>query len=190
MNDGNATAGPRGPVERTVPVGDDRERLVCPDCGFIDYENPRIVVGSIVTFGDRLLMCRRAIEPRRGFWALPAGFLEIGESPEEGAMREAWEEARARIRIERLLAVYTIRRIRQVQLIYRAELVEPDVSAGPESQEVALLGWDEIPWEDIAFPSVHWALRQWRDMRGQSGFAPLVNPDGDDGDMLRRRPSG
>ncbi|MBY0335257.1 MAG: NUDIX hydrolase [Acetobacteraceae bacterium] len=147
---------------RQVPEGEDRERLVCGDCGFVAYENPKIVVGSVVAEDGRVLLCRRAIEPRRGFWTLPAGYMENGESLEEGAAREAWEEARARIEVEGVLGLYSIRRISQVQVIFRARLAEPGFSAGPESEAVALFNWEEIPWDDIAFPSVRWALDAWR----------------------------
>jgi len=174
---------PRTPsFERRVPAGDDRPRLVCGDCGYVAYENPKIVVASVVQHEDRVLMCRRAIEPRRGFWTLPAGYLELHESAEDGARREAWEEARARIGIEALLAVYSIPRISQVQLVYRARLLAPEVSAGPESAEVALLRWDAIPWQEIAFPSVHWSLRHFRETLGQAVFAPRGNPPGEAGD--------
>ena len=164
---------------RTVPPGDDRERLTCPDCGFVAYENPKIVVGSVVAEGEGVLLCRRAIEPRRGFWTLPAGYMELAETVEEGARREAWEEARARIAIEGVLAIYSIARIGQVQVIFRAGLAEPGHEPGPESLEVRLFSWDEIPWEDLAFPSVHWALRQWQAMQGRSLGLPAMNPPED-----------
>jgi ADP-ribose pyrophosphatase YjhB (NUDIX family) len=167
---------------RRVPEGDDRERLVCRDCGFVQYENPKVVVGSVVSHGGRLLLCRRAIGPRKGFWTLPAGYLELNEEPQAGARREAWEEARAAIEIERLLAVYAIPRISQIQLIYRASLPEPRFEAGPESQEVALFSWEEIPWGEIAFPSVHWALGHYRETRDKTAFAPFSNPEGESGD--------
>jgi len=153
----------RGPSLRTVPEGDTRERVVCPDCGFIAYENPKVVVGSVVVSEDRVLLCRRAIEPRRGYWTLPAGYLEVNESTMAGAAREAFEEARARIAIEGLLALYDIPRIRQVQVIYRARLAQPEFEPGPESLEVRLFAWAEIPWDDLAFPSVHWSLEHFRD---------------------------
>src|SRR5882724_11430927 len=124
---------PRGPVDRMVPPGDNRERLVCGDCGFILYDNPKIVVGSVVRLDHRYLLCKRAIEPRLGFWTLPAGYLELNETTEAGAQREAWEEATAKIRIEGLLAIFNIPRLSQVQLIYRAQLVDPAIAAGPES---------------------------------------------------------
>jgi len=171
-----AASGPRGPSVRTVPKGDDRERLVCPDCGWVDYENPKIVVGSVAAWEGRVLLCRRAIEPRLGFWTLPAGYLELNETTADGAVREAWEEARARIRIDALLAVYEVPRISQVQLIYRAALLSPEVAPGPESAEVGLFAWDEIPWDAIAFPTVRWALGDHRSRLGVGVFAPAVNP--------------
>lgn len=173
----------RGNFSRHVPHGDDRQRLVCDDCGFVVYENPKIVVGAVAYLGERVLLCRRAIPPRKGFWTLPAGYLEQGESPEAGARREAWEEARARLHIEQLLGVYAITRIDQVQLIYRARLAGPDVAAGPESAEVGLFAWQAVPWAEIAFPSVHWALEHFRQTRDQPVFAPRANPEGATGDM-------
>ncbi len=162
------TAPPR--FARRVPEGEDRERLVCGDCGFVAYENPKIIVGSVVEAQDgRVLLCRRAIEPRRGFWTLPAGYLELGETAEEGAAREAREEACAEIAVDSLLGVYSIARIGQVQLIYRARFARPGFAAGPESEAVALFGWGAIPWDDLAFPSVRWALHAWRDAGSDAG---------------------
>ncbi len=172
----------RRPFVRKIPEGDDRERRVCADCGFIDYENPKIVVGSVASWEDKILLCRRAIHPRKGYWTLPAGYMEINESAAEGAAREAWEEAFARLEIETVLAVYSIPRISQVQVIFRAQLTSPDVAAGPESAEVGLFRWDEIPWDDIAFPSVRWALNHFDEVRGQTGFAARSNPPGETGD--------
>lgn len=166
----------RGPSLRAVPAGDTHERLICPDCGFIQYDNPKIVVGSVVAVGGQILLCRRAIQPRKGYWTLPAGYLELNETTADGALREAWEEAQARIAIDTLLAVYNIPRISQVQLIYRATLAEPGFAAGPESEEVALFDWDQIPWNDLAFPSVHWALRHYHETRDERVFAPRGNP--------------
>ena len=172
---------PPGPSVRRVPDGDDRERLICPDCGFVSYENPKVVVGSVALWNDTILMCRRAIPPRIGFWTLPAGYLETGETTEAGAVREAWEEARAQIKINTLLAVYNIPRISQVQLIYRAKLRSAAIESGPESLEVDLFPWDEIPWNDIAFPSVVWALRQYNETREAVSFQPYTNPPGETG---------
>lgn len=162
-----------------VPEGDDHERRVCDDCGFIDYVNPKIVTGSVVTSGNKILLCKRAIDPRRGFWTLPAGFLELGESVEQGAAREAMEEANAKIEIDRLLAVYSVPRISQVQIMYRAKLVS-EVSAGPESLEVGLFDWKDIPWSELAFPTVVWALTHFAQTRNQASFAPFANPPGTD----------
>jgi ADP-ribose pyrophosphatase YjhB (NUDIX family) len=180
MSDSRPPPPPPHPFARAIPDGDDRERLVCGDCGFVLYDNPKIVVGSVVCWNDKILMCRRAIDPRKGFWTLPAGYLELNESTRAGAEREAWEEARAKIAIESLLAIYDITRLSQVQLIYRARLIDPAVSAGPESLEVALFGWDEIPWDDIAFPSVRWALRHEREVAQGGDPAPRRNPPPDD----------
>ncbi len=168
----------KGQFRRRIPAGDDIERAVCDRCGFIDYENPKIVVGSVATWEDRVLLCRRAIEPRVGYWTLPAGYLELNERPEEGAAREAYEEARAKLRIEQLLATYSITRISQVQLIYRARLLTPDVAAGPESREVGLFALDQLPPpEDIAFPSVIWALEDFQAVSSQNVFAPRSRAD-------------
>jgi ADP-ribose pyrophosphatase YjhB (NUDIX family) len=169
---------------RRVPDGDDRERLVCTDCGFVAYENPKIVVGSVVVSGGKVLMCRRAINPRKGFWTLPAGYMELGETPAEGAAREAREEAEADIEIDGLLGVFSIARIGQVQMIFRASFVDrdnPHFGAGAESLEVALFSWETIPWNDIAFPSVHWALQAWR----TAGTGLLGQPKGNPAEDLR-----
>jgi ADP-ribose pyrophosphatase len=165
----------QGPIHRRVPKGDDLERLVCDDCGFIHYENPKIVVGSVATWGEKILLCRRNIEPRQGYWTLPAGYMELGETPDDGAKREAWEEARARLTIHDLLAIYSLPHISQVQLIYRATLDKPDIAPGPESQQVALFDWADIPWEDLAFPTVAWALQHHRSALGQALIAPAGN---------------
>ena len=167
---------------RRRPDGDTHERDVCTTCGFINYVNPKIVTGSIVRHRGRILMCRRAIEPRIGFWTLPAGFMEVGETAEQAARREAMEEANAAIVIDRLLAVYTIPRIAQVQIMYLAHLGEETFFAGPESLEVMLFGWDDMPWDDLAFPSVRWALEQYRSVEGVADFAPFSNPPGEFGD--------
>jgi ADP-ribose pyrophosphatase YjhB (NUDIX family) len=169
---------PRGPVVRAVPEGDNRERLVCADCGFIHYDNPKIVVGSVVRADQRILLCRRAINPRQGYWTLPAGYLELNETTGEGALREAYEEACAHIALDGLLAVYNIPRLSQVQIIYRARLLDPRIAAGPESEAVGLFAWDEIPWPELAFPSVHWALDHVREVWDTDVFTARTNPDG------------
>ncbi|MDX1737463.1 MAG: NUDIX hydrolase [Alphaproteobacteria bacterium] len=164
-----------GPRVRKVPEGDSVARLVCPECNFINYENPLIVAGAVVTYGEKLLLCRRAIEPRRGYWTIPAGYMELNETPEQGAKREAFEEACADIKIDALLAIYTIPRISQVQMIYRAELVDGRFAAGEESLEVELFDWADIPWAELAFPTVVWALKQYAESKSKRDFAPYAN---------------
>lgn len=165
-------------VKRTPP-GDERERLVCEKCDFIHYDNPRIIVGAVCTWEGRYLMCKRAIAPRRGFWTLPAGFMEVGETAADGAAREAWEEARVRLEIDGLLAVYDVLHVGQVQLIYRARLATPDYAAGTESLEVDLYDWDRIPWDELAFPTVRWALQAHRELGDRPLAAPFTNPPDD-----------
>jgi ADP-ribose pyrophosphatase YjhB (NUDIX family) len=167
---------------RMIPNGDNRERLVCRTCEHIHYENPKIVTGSVVDWHGKVLLCRRAIEPRIGFWTLPAGYMEMGETVADAAMREAFEEAEARITLDGILAVYNISRIGQVQIIFRARFADPAnprFAAGPESAEVRLFAWEEIPWNDIAFPSVRWALHAWRDTADGKLGAPASNPPED-----------
>jgi ADP-ribose pyrophosphatase YjhB (NUDIX family) len=164
-----------------IPKDEDRERQICDHCGFIDYVNPKIVAGSVVEAEDgRILMCKRAIEPRSGYWTLPAGYMELGESVADAAAREAREEACAEIETIDLLGIYSIPRISQVQIFFRARLSKPEIAAGPESQEVALYHWDEIPMNDLAFPSVRWALEDWRARKGQTGVAPAMRTQGAD----------
>ncbi|NKC29665.1 NUDIX hydrolase [Falsiroseomonas selenitidurans] len=168
---------------RRIPAGEDRERLTCDECGFVAYENPKIVVGSVVVEQGRVLLCRRAIEPRRGFWTIPAGYMELGETVQEGALREAREEACAALALDGILAVYSIARIGQVQVMFRARLLHPEAepafAAGPESLEVRLFGWEEIPWAELAFPSVHWVLEAWRAVGDGPLGAPQGNPPAD-----------
>ena len=161
--------------ERRVPEGDTHERHVCSQCNYIHYANPKIVVGSVVAHDGRIMLCRRAIDPRRNYWTLPAGYLEEHETPEDGARREAREEANAEIAIDALLAVYSVPHISQVQLMYRAQLAAPEFAPGPESLEVKLFQWSEIPWSELAFPSVKWALDHWRESKELKGFSPFAN---------------
>jgi len=146
---------------------------VCDHCGFIDYVNPRIVVGVVCTFEDQYLLCKRAIEPRKGYWTFPAGFLEQGESPEAGAAREAAEEAGADVRVEALLGIYSIPRIGQVQMMFQGALRSREVAAGEESLEVRFVPWSGIPWDDLAFLSVSAALRHHDEVRGRAEFPPF-----------------
>lgn len=170
---------------RAVPAGDVIERSVCAHCGFVNYQNPRIVVGSVVRHADRILLCRRAIEPRRGYWTIPAGYLEMHETPQDGARREAREEANAELEFDGLLAVYTVPRLSQVQLIYRARLAGEDFSPGIESLEARLYSFDDIPWNDLAFPTVHWALRHDRQVAFGEAVPPFANVPGASTDLDR-----
>ncbi len=155
------------PTEVTRPEGDTADRHVCTVCETIHYINPKIIVGAVCDWQDKVLLCRRAIEPRSGYWTVPAGFMEIGESTEEGAIRETWEEATARIKIVSLLGLYNIVRLSQVQIFYRANMLSPEMSAGIETLELDLFSWDKIPWDDLAFPTVHWTLKKAIDTRGK-----------------------
>ena len=163
-----------------IPDDDTRERSVCEDCGYIAYENPKVIVGSVVVHDRQVLLCRRAIEPRRGYWTLPAGYLELQETVEAGAQREAMEEAAARITLDGILAVFSISRIGQVQVIFRARFDgDPTFSAGVESLDVRLFDWASIPWDELAFPSVHWSLQAWRALGDGPLGAPAGNPPDD-----------
>ncbi len=157
-----------GPTVETIPEGDNRPRLVCPDCGYVEYTNPKIVVGAVCTWENRILLCKRAIEPALGLWTIPAGFMELGETTAQGAAREVWEEARARIRIEDFIGIYEIPHISQIYMIYRAPMVGPECAPGEESEEVEMLDWEAIPWDQLAFPSVVWALKRFREGGGPS----------------------
>lgn len=176
----------KGPSVRRIPDGDDRERLTCPDCGYIAYENPKIVAGAVVLDAHgRVVLCRRAIDPRRGFWTIPAGYMENGETAEQAAIRETFEEARASIALDGLMAVYSIPRISQVQLIFRARLTAPHIAAGPESLEVDLFEWDALPPVDqLAFPTVEWALTRARLLGEGPIGAVTFNPPDDTPDRL------
>ena len=151
------------PVSLTVPPFDNRPRYVCQECGTIHYQNPKVVVGSIPVWeleGEtRILLCKRAIEPRYGYWTLPAGFMENNETTADAAARETDEEAGANIRIEKLYALLNVPHVHQVHLFYLATLLDLDYAAGIESLDVALFSEQEIPWEDIAFPTVAHTLR-------------------------------
>jgi ADP-ribose pyrophosphatase YjhB (NUDIX family) len=144
-----------------VPDGDHLLRQVCEACGIVHYQNPRVVVGCVPEHAGRILICRRAIEPRHGFWTIPAGFLENGETLEQGAARECLEEAMAEVRIGSLLALVNVTRAHQVHVFFRATLDEPVHAAGPESLETALVDPADIPWTDIAFPSTRFALERY-----------------------------
>jgi ADP-ribose pyrophosphatase YjhB (NUDIX family) len=149
------------PVEQCIPEGDNLPRHVCTACHTIHYENPKIVAGCIAEWEDRILLCRRAIEPRHGLWTLPAGFMENRETTHAAALRETWEEARARVAIQSLYAVYSIPHISQVYMVFRGILLEATYEPGPESLEVDLFREQDIPWEALAFPVMEKTLRQY-----------------------------
>jgi ADP-ribose pyrophosphatase YjhB (NUDIX family) len=153
------------PVTLEIPPGDHMPRHVCRACGLIHYQNPKIVVGCVPEHEGRILICRRAIEPRRGYWTVPAGFMENGETLEQGAARECQEEALADVEIGSLLAVANVLSARQVHVFFRATLRSPTFGAGEESLETVLIEPEEIPWADIAFPSTEFALRRYLEDR-------------------------
>jgi ADP-ribose pyrophosphatase YjhB (NUDIX family) len=157
-------------VEVSIPEGDNRPRHVCPSCGAIHYQNPKVVVGCIPVWEDRVLLCRRAIEPRYGFWTVPAGFMENGETSQQGAARETLEEACAQVAVEGLYTLFNLPHINQVYLLYRSRLLNLDFAAGEESLEVALFREHEIPWDEIAFPVIRESLRLFFDDRSQGRF--------------------
>ncbi len=142
-----------------IPPGDNRERFVCDQCGTIHYQNPRNVVGTVPVWGEQVLLCRRAIEPRYGYWTLPAGFMEMGETTAEAAARETLEEAGARVEVQTLFTLLNVPQVHQVHLFYLARLVDPGFEAGEESLEVRLFDEADIPWDEIAFPTVSQTLR-------------------------------
>ncbi|PLW66847.1 NUDIX hydrolase [Pseudohalioglobus lutimaris] len=148
-------------VALKVPHGDDRERFVCTECEIVHYVNPRVIVGCLPMYGDRVLLCKRAIEPRLGYWTLPAGFMENGETTPQGAARETWEEARARVRGLELYRIFDVPYISQVYMFYRCEVENGQFGVGPESLETGLYQESQIPWDEIAFPVVRETLQEY-----------------------------
>lgn len=148
-------------VEHRTPEGDDRPRYMCDACGVIHYQNPKLVVGCIPVWEDAILLCRRAIEPRYGQWTIPAGYLEEGETVEEGAMRETCEEAGAKIELLEPYALYNITFISQIYLIFRGGLLDGAFKSGHESLEARLFKKNEIPWDHLAFTVIHEVLRRY-----------------------------
>ena len=144
-----------------IPPGDSLPRHVCDACGSIHYRNPRLVVGALPVWEDRVLLCRRAIEPRHGKWTLPAGFMENGETVADAARRETLEEACARIDLGEMYTLISVPQINQVHVIYRSRLLDLDFAPGVETLELRLFGEDEIPWDDIAFRTIAMTLRHY-----------------------------
>ena len=157
-------------TEYRVPADDNRERAVCTACGEIHYENPLNVVGTVPVFGERVLLCRRAIEPRHGFWTLPAGFMELGETVAEGALRETDEEAGAQVELEGLFSLLNVVRVGQVHLFYRARMLSEHLAPGPETLEARLFREDEVPWDELAFRTVRRTLELYFEDRRRGAF--------------------
>lgn len=141
-------------IDLSIPHGDDRHRHVCPDCGIIHYTNPRIIAGVLPVWGERILLCKRSIEPRLGYWTLPAGFLENGETLQQGAERETREEACASVDLHDIYTIFNLTHINQVYIFFRGTLIDGHYDAGDESADAALFTGDEIPWEELAFPTI------------------------------------
>ncbi len=158
-------------VELRIPADDNRARYICTACSTIHYQNPRLVIGSIPVWQDKVLLCRRAIEPQYGKWTLPGGFMENGESTAQAAMRETLEEASARIAIIDLYSMYSLPYIDQVHLLFRAELLDLDFAPGPESLEVRLFTETEIPWDELAFRPVRYSLEHYFAERKHGRFS-------------------
>ena len=158
-------------VARRVPPGDNLPRFLCDQCGEIHYQNPRLIVGTVPEFEGRVLLCRRAIEPRYGYWTLPAGFMENDETAGQAALRETLEEAGARVELGEPFTLISVPYVNQVHLFYRARLVDLQFNPGEESLEVALYEEAQVPWQEIAFRTVGATLRHWFADRARGTFA-------------------
>ena len=154
-----------------IPADDNRERAVCSACGEVHYENPLNVVGTVPVWGDQVLLCRRNIEPRHGMWTLPAGFMELGESTADGALRETIEEAGANVEMQGLFSVLNVVRVGQVHFFYRARMLDTSLNPGPESIEARLFREDEIPWDLLAFRTVRQTLELFFEDRRRGQFS-------------------
>ena len=170
-------------IVRRVPAGDNRERDCCDHCGAIHYVNPRPVVGTIPVWQERVLLCKRAIEPRYGYWTLPAGFMEVGETTAEGAIRETLEEAGARIELGPLFSMIDVPHVEQVHIFFRARLLGPEFDVGHETLEARLFTEAEVPWHDLAFRTVSTTLHLYFEDRARGSFGthtprlpPLARP--------------
>ena len=159
-----------GAVKYFVPADDNRERAVCTVCANVHYENPLNVVGTLPVWGDQVLLCRRNIEPRHGFWTLPAGFMELGETAAEGALRETIEEAGARVEMQGLYTVLNVVRVGQLHMFYRARLLDTDFAPGPETIEAQLFDEADVPWDELAFRTVRETLKRYFDDRKRGQF--------------------
>ena len=148
-------------VEQRIPPGDNHKRYICSACGSIHYQNPKVIVGTLPVYQQQVLLCKRAIEPRKGFWTLPAGFMENKETTEQGALRESLEEAGASIVAPQFYRLFDLPHISQVYVFYRGELDAGQYQAGPESLDVKLFDEADIPWDELAFPVVKHLLKEY-----------------------------
>jgi len=159
------------PVTLRVPAGDNLPRHVCDACSTIHYVNPRMVIGCIAEWEGRVLLCRRAIEPRHGLWTLPAGFMENGETVAQAALRETLEEANARVELASIFSVLSVPHVNQVHIFYRARLLDLEFAPGTESLEVQLFPEAAIPWQSLAFRTISTTLRHYYADRSAGSFA-------------------
>ena len=170
-------------VSLQIPENDNRERYVCQHCDTIHYQNPKIITGCLPIYQDKVLLCKRAIEPRVGYWTLPAGFMENNETLEQAAMRETHEEATATVTIDSLYTIFNLPHIHQVYIFFKSSLAKPDFSPGIESLDVQLFNENEIPWDNLAFPVVRVILEFYFEDR-KSDFYPIRVED-----ILKRNPT-
>jgi ADP-ribose pyrophosphatase YjhB (NUDIX family) len=167
-------------VSLKIPEGDNRERYVCDSCNTIHYSNPNVVVGTLPAFEDKILLCKRAIEPRVGLWTVPAGFLENGESLLQGAWRETKEETQAEVDMKEILTIFNIPQINQIYVIYRADIEDNSFGPTSESLDVQLFSYDEVPWEELAFPFVPKTINHYYECLKTKKFNLLTE------DIIRR----
>lgn len=153
-----------------IPDDDNRHRYICPSCDVVHYQNPKIVAGCIPVWEDKVLLCKRAIEPRYGYWTLPAGFMEMGETSLEAGIRETLEEANARVEVESLYAVFNLPHVDQVYIMFLARLMDLNFAAGVESLEVKLFEKEEIPWDELAFRTIKETLSYYFEDRSRGKF--------------------
>jgi ADP-ribose pyrophosphatase YjhB (NUDIX family) len=172
-------------VRLGVPKGDDRPRYICNACDTVHYQNPKLIAGCIPVWEGRVLLCRRAIEPRRGFWTLPAGFMEMGETIAEAARREAREEANVEVAIGEIFTIFNLPHISQVYFFFRAEMMSEEYSAGAETLEARLFQEAEIPWTSLSFETVHRSLELYLADRRSGGFRLRVEDIGHDPRRMR-----
>jgi ADP-ribose pyrophosphatase YjhB (NUDIX family) len=165
-----------------IPAGDDRQRHVCEVCDTIHYQNPKIVAGCIPVWENKVLLCKRAIEPRHGYWTLPAGFMELGETTSEAALRETLEEANARVELLGLYALMNLPHVNQVYMMFRSKLLDLDFSPGTESSEVQLYKEEDIPWAELAFTTIRYSLRFFFEDQQRNDYSLRIGDIVKDGD--------